>query len=78
MKVNNKNYRTIWQSEVNREIVKIIDQRHLPHEFVIKEISSYIEAIEMIKDMAVRGAPLIGGTTAWGIYLSALEAKSKG
>jgi len=78
LKVNNKNYRTIWQSEVNREIVKIIDQRHLPHEFVIKEISSYIEAIEMIKDMAVRGAPLIGGTTAWGIYLSALEAKSKG
>ena len=76
MKVGNKNYRTIWQSEDSREIVKIIDQRYLPHEFVIKEISSYIEAIEMIKDMAVRGAPLIGGTTAWGIYLAALEAKS--
>jgi len=76
LKVANKNYRTIWQSEDNKEIVKIIDQRYLPHEFIIKEISSYIEAIEMIKDMAVRGAPLIGGTTAWGIYLAAVEAKS--
>ena len=75
MKVDNKNYRTIWQSEDNREIVKIIDQRYLPHEVIIKEITSYTEAIEMIKDMAVRGAPLIGGTTAWGIYLAALEAK---
>ena len=76
LKVNNRNYRTIWQSEDNREIVQIIDQRYLPHEFIIKEISSYSEAIEMINDMAVRGAPLIGGTAAWGIYLASLEAKS--
>ena len=77
MKVNNENYRTIWQSKDNKEIVKIIDQRYLPHKFVIKEISSYLEAIEMINDMAVRGAPLIGGMTAWGIFLSGVEAKYK-
>ena len=76
MKVSNKNYRTIWQSEDNREIVKVIDQRYLPHQFLIKEITSYIKAIKAIKDMVVRGAPLIGGTTAWGIFLSAVEAKN--
>ena len=76
MKVNNENYRTIWQSKNNKEIVKIIDQRYLPHKFIIREITSYIEAIQMIKEMAVRGAPLIGGMTAWGIFLSGLEAKS--
>ena len=75
MKVNNKNYRTIWQSANNKEVVKIIDQRLLPHKFIIKEITSYSEAIEVIKDMAVRGAPLIGGTAAWGVYLAAVEAK---
>ena len=75
MKVEEKNYRTIWQNKEDKDIVQIIDQRLLPHEFKIINLASYRDAIEAIFDMAVRGAPLIGGTAAWGMYLAAIEAK---
>tara|TARA_B100001250_G_scaffold400967_1_gene412231 strand:+ start:435 stop:1538 length:1104 start_codon:yes stop_codon:yes gene_type:complete len=76
MKVENKHYRTIWQSENKKNVVQIIDQRLLPHEFKIIDLLTYQDAIEAISDMAVRGAPLIGGTAAWGIYLASIEAKN--
>tara|TARA_Y100000590_G_scaffold391054_1_gene467353 strand:+ start:893 stop:1996 length:1104 start_codon:yes stop_codon:yes gene_type:complete len=76
MKVENKHYRTIWQSPDERNIVQIIDQRLLPHEFKIIDLVTYRDAIEAISDMAVRGAPLIGGTAAWGMYLASIEAKN--
>ena len=75
MKVEGKHYRTIWQSRQNKNVVNIIDQRVLPFEFKIISLRSYRDAIEAIYDMAVRGAPLIGGTAAWGMYLAGLEAK---
>tara|TARA_B100000029_G_scaffold484983_1_gene537819 strand:+ start:1330 stop:2433 length:1104 start_codon:yes stop_codon:yes gene_type:complete len=75
MKVKDKHYRTIWQSNENKKVVKIIDQRLLPFEFKIISLKTYRDAIEAIYDMAVRGAPLIGGTAAWGMYLACLEAK---
>lgn len=75
MKVKGENYRTIWQSSKDSEVIKIIDQRQLPHQFLILNLITYKDAIRAIKDMAVRGAPLIGGTAAWGMYLAALEAK---
>jgi methylthioribose-1-phosphate isomerase len=78
MKVKEKNYRTIWQCKEDKNIVQIIDQRLLPHEFKIINLTSYLDAIEAIYDMAVRGAPLIGGTAAWGMYLAAIEAKRNG
>lgn len=76
MKVNNKEYRTIWKSDNNDQVVQIIDQRLLPHEFKIIDLVTYKDSIVAIHDMAVRGAPLIGGTAAWGLYLASVEARN--
>ena len=70
MKINGKEYRTIW---FESNIVKIIDQTKLPHQFIIKELKTVKEAINAIKTMEVRGAPLIGGTAAYGLVLAIQE-----
>ena len=70
MKINSKEYRTIW---FENNIVKIIDQTKLPHIFEIKELKTANDAINAIKIMEVRGAPLIGATAAYGLVLSILE-----
>ena len=70
MLVGNKHYRTIWLSEKNPEVVQIIDQRLLPHEFVIVDLRSVADFATAIKDMYVRGAPLIGATAAYGLCLA--------
>jgi len=72
MKIESKEYRTIWYEE---EVVKIIDQTKLPHQFIIKELKTVKDAVKAIKLMEVRGAPLIGGTAAYGIALAAKENK---
>ncbi len=77
MKVNGKHYRTIWVHPENPGVIQIIDQRHLPHQFVIEDLSTLDQTVTSIKDMHVRGAPLIGIAAAYGIYLALLEAKSK-
>jgi methylthioribose-1-phosphate isomerase len=51
----------------------VIDQRKLPHEFVVVKLETYKDAEIAIKDMTVRGAPLIGATAAYGIYLAVRE-----
>ncbi len=73
MKINDKHYTTIWESADLRS-VNIIDQRFLPFELKIVELRNYREVVIAIRDMMVRGAPLIGVTSAYGIYLAALEA----
>ena len=70
MKIQGKEYRTIWYET---DVVKIIDQTKLPHQFIIKEIKTVKDAINAIKIMEVRGAPLIGGTAAYGIVLAIQE-----
>ena len=70
MKIQNKEYRTIWYEE---NVVKIIDQTKLPHQFIIKNLKTVKDAINAIKVMEVRGAPLIGGTAAYGIALAVQE-----
>src|SRR6185436_7776005 len=77
MKVNGKNYRTIWLNEDDDSIISIIDQRHLPHQFVIEDLRSVHDVVAAIKDMHVRGAGLIGATAAHGMYLAAIEAGNK-
>ena len=57
MKIENKEYRTIWFDEAN-QLVRIIDQTKLPHQFIIKDLSTVKDAINAIKTMEVRGAPL--------------------
>ena len=70
MKIQNKEYRTIWYEE---NVVKIIDQTKLPHQFIIKDLKTVKDAINAIKVMEVRGAPLIGGTAAYGMALAVQE-----
>jgi methylthioribose-1-phosphate isomerase len=73
MKVDGKDIRTIWLDE-SEKFVKIIDQRKLPHEFVIVDLKTVDDAVTAIRDMYVRGAPLIGTTGAYAVYLAALNA----
>ena len=70
MKIEGKEYRTIW---FENNVVKIIDQTKLPHQFIIKDLKTVKDAIYAIKVMEVRGAPLIGGTAAYGIALAVQE-----
>ena len=70
MKIDGKEYRTIW---FENNIVKIIDQTKLPHQFVIKDLKTVKDAINAIKVMEVRGAPLIGATAAYGLVLAIIE-----
>ena len=74
MNVNGKHYRTIWLSKDNMT-VQIIDQRHLPHKFVVEDIRTVDDMALAIKDMHVRGAGLIGAAAGYGMYLASLEAK---
>ena len=74
MKVNKQKYRSIWTESIGNKIkIKIIDQRFLPFKFVVEDISSTDSLIIAIKDMHLRGAPLIGIAGAYGVYLSSLE-----
>ena len=70
MRIKGKEYRTIW---FENNVVKIIDQTKLPHQFVIKELQTVNDAINAIKVMEVRGAPLIGATAAYGLVLAIIE-----
>ena len=71
-------FRTIWQHPDDPETVQIIDQRRLPHELVIADLKSWQDGAHAISAMLVRGAPLIGATAAWSLYLAALEARRNG
>ena len=70
MKIEGKEYRTIW---FENNVVKIIDQTKLPHQFIIKDLKTVKDAINAIKVMEVRGAPLIGATAAYGLVLAIIE-----
>lgn len=74
MKVNKKHYRTIWPDPQDNRQICIIDQRQLPHEFVVEILAASEQAVTAIKDMHVRGAGLIGATAGFGMYLATLEA----
>lgn len=76
MKVQGKNYRSIWIKEGDKKIIQIIDQRSLPHKFVIEDLSTVDQVAEAIRDMHVRGAGLIGAAAGYGMYLATLEALS--
>ena len=75
MLVNDTNLTTIWVDKNNQKI-KIIDQRLLPHELSIVTLNSVKDVEFAIREMQVRGAPLIGVTAAFGMYVAALEDSS--
>lgn len=73
MKVHGQHYRTIWLREGDPSVVELIDQRWLPHEFVIEEIRTAAQMAAAIKEMHVRGAGLIGAAAGYGMCLAARE-----
>lgn len=77
MNVYGKHYRTIWLKEDDPNIVQIIDQRHLPHKFVVEDLVTVDDVAQAIRDMHVRGAGLIGATAGFGMYIAALQAPHK-
>jgi methylthioribose-1-phosphate isomerase len=74
MNVNGQPTRTIWAS-ADGTAVEIIDQTRLPHAFVTARLETLEDAAHAIRAMLVRGAPLIGATAAWGMWL-ALRAEA--
>jgi len=68
---------SIWFSEQS-ETVNIIDQRHLPHRLVIEEIDDLQRMCTAIREMHLRGAPLIGVAAAYGMYLACRQAEGAG
>ncbi len=68
-------FRTIWLKEGDVDVVQVIDQRRLPHEYRIHDLRTWQDGVAAISDMCVRGAPLIGATAAWSMYLAALTSK---
>jgi methylthioribose-1-phosphate isomerase len=68
MKVGDRHYRSIWLNTDGRS-VDIIDQRWLPHEFRVETLADLAAVAAAIRDMWVRGAPLIGATAAYGMAI---------
>jgi len=73
MNMNDKPLRPIWLND-NPNIVNVIDQRYLPHEFRVLDLVTMEDVIFAIQEMVVRGAPLIGATGAFGVYLITVNA----
>jgi methylthioribose-1-phosphate isomerase len=76
MQVPGEAFRTIWLKPDDPAVVQIIDQRQLPHRYVLADLKNHRDGAAAIKDMLVRGAPLIGATAAWSLYLAARQARS--
>lgn len=72
MLVSGQPYRTIWMPD--DVTVRIIDQRRLPWSFELLDLRTVAEVAHAIRDMAVRGAGLIGATAGFGMALAAREA----
>jgi methylthioribose-1-phosphate isomerase len=72
MNQRGEDFRTIWLKPDDPAVVQIIDQRLLPHEYRVHDLCSWQDGLVAIDDMYVRGAPLIGATAAWSLYLAAL------
>ena len=75
MIVGTKHYRSIWL-DANRRTVNIVDQTRLPHAFEVIGLTSLEQAATSIRDMWVRGAPLIGATASYGLALAMREDAS--
>lgn len=75
MQVDGKAFRTLWPKADRSPILQVIDQRRLPHDFVIEDLLTLEDTARAIKDMVVRGAGLIGATAAYGMYQAQCEGR---
>lgn len=73
MKIQNKHYHTVWVKESDKRVVQVIDQRKIPFQFEIFEMKTVEDACFAISEMIVRGAPLIGISAAYGMYLGIMN-----
>jgi methylthioribose-1-phosphate isomerase len=78
VKVRGKHFRTIWLKESDDRVVEMIDQRFLPHQFVIEQVTTVDQMATAIREMHVRGAGLIGASAGYGMYLATLAAAAHG
>jgi len=78
MLVHGRPTRTIWLKEDDPGVVQVIDQRLLPFEFIVRDLTTVGDVVDAIRTMTVRGAPLIGVTAAYGMYLATIEAPQDG
>ena len=76
MKVDDRQMRPIWFDEAS-QTVQVIDQRRLPHEFSIMALSTVDQVIMALKEMVVRGAPLVGVTGAYGVMIAVQTTTDK-
>jgi methylthioribose-1-phosphate isomerase len=74
MNVDGKHYRTVWMKPDDPAVIQVIDQRRLPHEFIVRDLKTVEEVRHAIKEMVVRGAGLIGATAGYGMVVAALTA----
>ncbi len=77
MKVGGRHFRTIWLKPGDECVVELIDQRFLPHQFVIEEVRTVEQMATAIREMHVRGAGLIGASAGYGMYLAAIEGAAR-
>lgn len=77
MIIDGAHYQTIWEKENSPGVIQIIDQRLLPFEFSIADLEKPADFASAIRNMQVRGAPLIGVTAAYGMYIAALHHESQ-
>jgi methylthioribose-1-phosphate isomerase len=75
--VGGQHFRTIWIKPGDERVVQLIDQRFLPHRFVIEEVCTVEQMATAIREMHVRGAGLIGASAGYGMYLAAIEAAAR-
>jgi methylthioribose-1-phosphate isomerase len=73
VKIQETQYQTIWLKEGNPKVIQVIDQRKLPFQFEIIDLRTAEDVFFAISKMVVRGAPLIGVTAAYGMYLAILN-----
>ncbi|MCA8884020.1 MAG: S-methyl-5-thioribose-1-phosphate isomerase, partial [Rhodobacteraceae bacterium] len=76
MKVNGTPYRSLWW-DAGCGALQIIDQRWLPYDFRIQQLNTLEDYTTAIRDMHVRGAPLIGATAAYGMALAMAQDPSE-
>src|SRR5438067_11972843 len=73
MNVRGRHYRTIWPKPDDDRVIQLIDQRFLPHQFVIEEVRTVAEMAAALREMHLRGAGLIGAAAGYGVYLVTFE-----
>lgn len=78
MRTTGHSFRTIWRKPDDPAVIQIIDQRMLPHAYIIRDLSTWQDGAHAIRAMLVRGAPLIGATAAWSLYLAAIADHKAG